>query len=91
MAGINCRHGALSYVLIPSLSNCSDVEKSSPNFNYKNMQTIWDKITPSNGKDIHTWERIDKQEDVERLSLQCMNLHFAQSNDTPLTSDDWIS
>ena len=55
------------------------------------MQIIWDKVTPSNGKNISTWERIDKKEEVESLALQCMNLHFAQSNVTPLTSDDWIS
>ena len=44
------RHGALSYVLIPSLSNYSELEQSQPDFNYKNMQIIWDKVTPYNGK-----------------------------------------
>ena len=34
---------------------------------------------------------MDKQEDVERLALACMNLHFGQSNGTPLTTDEWIS
>ena len=51
---------------------------------------MWNRITPSNGKDIEFWGIVDQQQEVEHLTLECMKLHFSQSNNTPLTSDYWI-
>ena len=84
------RDGALSYVLIPAISEYPDHQQSSPEFNHKNINTMWNRITPSNGKDIHSWDIIDQQNEVEHLTLECMKLHFSQANNTPLTSDVWI-
>lgn len=84
------REGALSYILIPAVSEYSDSQQADPSFNYKNIHTMWARITPSNGKNISNWEIVDQQHEVEHLTLECMKLHFMQSNNTPLTSDFWI-
>ena len=85
------RHdGALSYLLIPAESEYPEAIRSQPDFSHLNMRTIWTRIIPTNGKDICEWEILDQQSEVERLSIECMKLHFSQSNETALTSDYWI-
>ena len=84
------REGALSYILIPSPSEYPDEQRNDLNFNYRDIHTMWQRIEPKNGKDIHCWEIVDQQHEVEHLSLEAMKLHFSQSNNTPLTSDFWI-
>ena len=85
------REGALSYVLIPSISEYTTEQQSSSGFNYKDMSTMWKRILPKNGKDIVSWDIVDHQKEVETLTLECMKLHFSQANNTPLTTDHWMN
>lgn len=82
--------GALSYMLIPSISAYSEEQKNSPGFDRKNVNTMWKRILPTNGKDSESWDIVDQQQEVENLCLECMKLHFSQSNNTPLTTDYWM-
>ena len=75
--------GGLSYVLIPAVSSYPETQQQQPEFDHKNIHTTMDRIGLNNGKDISCWG-------VERLTLECMNIHLAQSNGTPLTSNEWI-
>ena len=65
---------------------------NDPNFDHTNIYTIYDRVsTVHNGKDIQEWDVINDKKQVERLTLECMNMHFSQADGTPLTSDQWIN
>ena len=86
------RSGALSYLLIPALSAHSVTDREQLNFDHTNISTIYKRVsTVHNGKDVHEWEVISNREQVERLTLECMQMHFSQADGTPLTSPEWIS
>ena len=84
------RSGALTYVLIPTAESYSDEIRNLPNFDHSNMEFIWPRVQVANGHDVESWEIVNDKEKVETLTLACMRKHFAQSQGTPFTSDDWI-
>lgn len=79
----NTRAGVTS-ILIPSPTSYSD-----PSINPLDVDAMWDRITPQNGRDISTWDRITDRKEMERILLRWQQLHFLQANETPLTTDAW--
>ena len=77
------RDGAESILILsPDAYLTSNQDNSS-------VEAIWDIITPKNGKDIENWTRVTVRENVEKMLLQCQQLHFLQANETPLTTAEW--
>ena len=74
------RSGAVSAILIPDIAN-----DTTP----FDIETMWQRIEPHNGKDIPTWQRVDDKEQIESLLLGWMGRHNSQASDTPLASDTW--
>ena len=77
-AGVKC-------VLIPARTeypNCDD------SFDHKSVDNMWTRITPKNGKDITSWERISDKNEMETMMLRWQQLHFLQANETPLSSSE---
>ena len=86
------RSGALSYLLVPAPSAYPEAEREHPGFDHHNINTIYKRVsTVFNGKDVSEWEVINDRTKVEQLTLECMQIHFSQSDGTPLTHSDWIS
>lgn len=84
--------GALSYLLISAQSSYPAVVRDAPTFDHTNIKTIYDRVsTVHNGKDVSEWEVVNDKNQVERLTLECMQMHFSKADGTPLTSPDWIS
>lgn len=50
---------------------------------------MWNRITPTNGKDVDQWERVNDRETVEKMLLRWQQLHFLQANETPLAKTEW--
>ena len=73
----------LLYILIPAQS-AYDTQ-----VNHYDVTTIWNRIQQNNGHDIHEWERVESRKEIESMLIQWMNLHSAQSRDSPLTSIKW--
>ena len=82
--------GGLSYVLIPAKSSYPSSQTSASDFNHYDVQTIWDRTQIDNGNDIDEWERIDDSIQVTTYITHFLKKHFAQSNSTPFTTDEWV-
>ena len=83
------RSGALSYLLVPAPSAYPEAEREHPGFDHHNINTIYKRVsTVFNGKDVSEWEVINDRTKVEQLTLECMQIHFSQSDGTPLTHSD---
>ena len=86
------KSGALSYLLIPAKSAYPPDIRNDPTFDNKNIHTIYARVsTVHNGKDESEWEIVNDRQQVERLKLECMKMHFSQADGTPLTSPEWIN
>ena len=86
------RSGALSYLLIPAPSAYSPQQPDNPSFDHTDINTIYSRISNvHNGKDVPEWEIINDRSQVERLTLECMQMHFAQADGTPFTATEWIA
>ena len=68
-------------ILIPSA--CS---YSSSTTDPLNVDSMWERITPQNGRDINKWDRITDRNEMERILLRWQQLHFLQANETPLST-----
>ena len=80
---------ANSGILIPTATAYSDTTRSLPIFDHTDVDTIWDRIEPTNGKDVGRWERITNKTKVHELLIQWQCKHFTQSNKTPFVSQQW--
>ena len=74
------RSGSISAILIPDISD--DIDPFD-------IDTMWHRIEPKNGKDISTWRRIDDKNQIESLLLHWMGRHNSQAADTPLATPSW--
>ena len=74
------RSGSISAILIPEIPEDHDPF---------NIEQMWKRIEPKNGKDIPTWRRIDDKDQIESLLLKWMGRHNAQAAETPLASEEW--
>ena len=72
--------GSISAILIPEIADDTDPF---------DIEQMWSRIEPKNGKDIPTWRRIDDKAQIESLLLKWMGRHNAQASDTPLASQAW--
>ena len=69
------RSGAKS-ILIPAKREYSSTDDD---FDHTNVDNMWERITPHNGKDIDVWERITEHSEMERILLRWQQLHFSPS------------
>ena len=76
-------------ILIPSITAYSAAQSEDPNFDYTNVDVMWDRIEPTNGKDVGRWERITDKSKVHQLLIQWQCKHFTQSTLTPFVDDEW--
>ena len=76
-------------IMIPAITAYSVEERNEPNFDHFDVNRMWKKILPYNGKDIKDWERITNKKDVEALLLQWQRKHFTQACECPLGSTEW--
>ena len=74
------RSGSISAILIPEIPDDQDPF---------NIEQMWKRIEPKNGKNISTWRRIDDKTQIESLLLKWMGRHNAQASETPLASETW--
>lgn len=81
------RFGALTYVLVPSPDSYIDAIRQSEGFDHLSMEYICPRVQIANGKNVKNWDLINDKSKVERLTLDCMRCHFAQSQCTPFTDD----
>lgn len=75
----------LQFIKVP----CKE-EFDANTVNYKDPQTIWDRIEIDQGKDIDQWESITNQDEMEHLLIEFSQLHFKHASTTPLSSVQWI-
>ena len=73
-------------ILIPVRSEYESIDVS---FDHTNIHSMWDRITPQNGKDIKEWQRITDKLEMERILLQWQQMQFLQANETPLSTLEW--
>ena len=73
-------------ILIPARQ---EYPNTDADFDYTNVNNMWERITPHNGRDIKVWERVTEQSEMERILLRWQQLHFLQANETPLTGKEW--
>ena len=76
-------------ILIPDVMEYSAEVRSNPDFDYMDVQTIWDRIEVKNGKDIGRWERVTQKTKVHELLVEWQCKHFSQSSSTPFVTQDW--
>ena len=84
------KEGGISYVLIPAASEYPLEQRNSPNFNHKQVETIWNRLNTPNWKQIRQWDRIDDAHEVITYTTHFLKKHFGQSNGTPFTSQEWV-
>ena len=78
---------SLNTIEIPALDQYTEFEQANPNFNHKDIKTIWKKIGDTdNGTKINNWEIIESKTETERFILQWMQLYQGQAKETPLSS-----
>ena len=82
----NYRAGVNS-ILIPARSEYESVGEPLDN---TNVDRMWERITPKNGKDVEAWDRVTDKTEIERILLRWQQLHFLQANETPLTDAEWL-
>ena len=78
-------------LLIPDITSYPLEQRSLPEFDHWNVDTIWDRIQPKNGKDILRWERVTKKSDIHDLLIKWQCRHFMQAAESPFASHDWAS
>ena len=79
--------GGPSSILIPSIT---EYQQPYPkDFNYMDIEHIWNRIEFDNGEDIRNWDRITDQQQVQSMLLTWQRRHFTQANDTPFASETW--
>ena len=76
-------HGTVTSILIPD-----PCEYDNPQSIY-DIEEMWSRIEPKNGKDINTWTKIEDKQTIESLLLKWMGRHNAQASDTPFASPEW--
>lgn len=76
----------LSYITIPSASEYPEHLRAQ----YKNTHVIWDRIETDQGEDIHDWEPVTLQSEVESMLHSWQKSHFQQAQATPLGNKNWI-
>ena len=64
-------------------------EREALGFNHYDVNTIWKRILPWNGKDVNIWERITNEDDVQKMTLAWQRKHFTQASETPLATVEW--
>ena len=79
------RSGVTS-ILVPA--KC-EYPNDDDDFDHLDVDNMWTRITPSNGKNVKEWERITEKSEIERILLRWQQLHFLQANETPLASPSW--
>jgi len=77
------------FIMIPALSQYSEHQKNSPNFDFLHIDTIWPRLQIANGKDITEWYNVEDPSTVEHLILEALQKHFSQASDTLITSPYW--
>lgn len=45
---------------------------------------MWNRITPTNGKDVDQWERVNDRETVEKMLLRWQQLHAGGQRTLPI-------
>ena len=60
------RYGVNS-ILIPARQ---EYQSGDDTFDYTDVANMWERITPHNGRDIKTWERVTDQSEMERILLR---------------------
>ena len=73
-------------ILIPARSEYDTTDTS---FDHTDIRSMWDRITPTNGKDIKEWQRITEKSAMEKILLDWQQMHFLQANETPLSTIQW--
>ena len=69
-------------ILIPDITSYSNEEQCRPGFNHYNIETMWSRICPKNGKDINRWERITNKQLVDKILVGWQCQHFLQATET---------
>ena len=77
-------NGSISSILIPD-----ETAYPATHDNILDIDSMWKRIEPTNGKDIAAWKRIDDQPTIEKLLLGWICRHNAQASDTPFASNIW--
>ena len=80
------RSDGISYILIPGLSSYPLGQQNSSSFDHYNPQTIWERTSIANGKDIFDWERVGQHELMLKLVNHFLVKHFGQASDTPFAN-----
>ena len=76
-------------ILIPSMTEYSIQERNREGFNHYDIEQIWKKIIPQNGKDIKNWERVTNKKIVQELMILWQRKHFTQAQESPCGSTEW--
>ena len=76
-------------IMIPAITTYSIEERNEEGFDHYDVDRMWQKIIPYNGKDIIDWERITNKDDVQKLLLNWQRKHFTQACECPLGSTEW--
>ena len=74
------------HVLIPARS---EYDRHELSFDHHDVDEMWKRIYPKNGKDIKEWETITDMHEMERIMVSWQRKHFMQANETPLASMEW--
>ena len=79
----------ITSIMIPAITTYSLEERNEIGFDHHDIDRMWQKILPFNGKDILDWERITNKQDVQQLLLKWQRKHFTQACECPLGSTEW--
>lgn len=72
--------GGPNSVLIPTITEYQ--HPCQEDFNFMDIEHIWQRIEYENGEDIKNWTRVTDQHLVQKKRR-----HFTQANDTPFASE----
>ena len=76
-------------VMIPALTAYTVEERREPGFDHHDIDRMWKKILPQNGKNIKDWERITDKKIVQDLMLKWQRKHFTQAQESPCGTTEW--
>jgi len=76
-------------IKIPALIGYPLQTRRTEGFNHYDIDVMWERILPNNGKDIKDWERITDKNMIHKMLLQWQRKHFTQAQETPLGNVEW--
>ena len=79
--------GGPNSILIPAITEYQQPHQKD--FDFMDIEHIWQRIEFDNGEDIQNWTRVTDQHLVPGMLLKWQRRHFTQANDTPFASEAW--